>query len=84
MDDDSTASLGSLFQCLTTLTAKLDFPILNHLLAQFGAIPSFPFGCYLGAETHTHLFKTSFQVTVWSEEVSPEPPFLTIFYLYQH
>ncbi|KAK4810817.1 hypothetical protein QYF61_008789 [Mycteria americana] len=68
-DGDSTTSLGSLFQCLTTLSAK-------PLLAQLEAISSRPIASYLGEETDTHLSTTSFQVAVESDKVSPESPVL--------
>ncbi|KAK4829101.1 hypothetical protein QYF61_002052 [Mycteria americana] len=68
-DGDSTTSLGSLFQCLITLSSKPP-------LAQLEAISSCPITCYLGEETNPHLSTTSFQVVVESDEVSPQPPFL--------
>ncbi|KAK4829728.1 hypothetical protein QYF61_006189 [Mycteria americana] len=68
-DGDSTTSLGSLFQCLITLSSKPP-------LAQLEAISSCPITCYLGEETDPHLSTTSFQVVVESDEVSPQPPFL--------
>ncbi|KAK4828298.1 hypothetical protein QYF61_024963, partial [Mycteria americana] len=68
-DGDSTTSLGSLFQCLITLSSKPP-------LAQLEAISSCPITCYLGEETDPHLSTTSFQVVEESDEVSPQPPFL--------
>ncbi|KAK4821752.1 hypothetical protein QYF61_000813 [Mycteria americana] len=68
-DGDSTTSLGSLFQCFTTLSSK-------PLLMQLEAISSCPIASYLGEETNTHLATTSFQVVVESKKVLPESPFL--------
>ncbi|KAK4825008.1 hypothetical protein QYF61_022954 [Mycteria americana] len=68
-DGDSTTSLGSLFQCLITLSSKPP-------LAQLEAISSCPITCYLGEETDPHLSTTSFQAVVESDKVSPQPPFL--------
>ncbi|KAK4826991.1 hypothetical protein QYF61_013091 [Mycteria americana] len=68
-DGDSTTSLGSLFQCLITLSSKPP-------LAQLEAISSCSITCYLGEETDPHLSTASFQVVVESDEVSPQPPFL--------
>ncbi|KAK4807165.1 hypothetical protein QYF61_024285 [Mycteria americana] len=62
-DGDSTTSLGSLFQCLTTLSG-------------LEAISSCPIASYLGEETDPHLSTTSFQVVVESNKVSPQPPLL--------
>ncbi|KAK4806198.1 hypothetical protein QYF61_001121 [Mycteria americana] len=61
-DGDSTTSLGSLFQCLPTLSVK-KFPNIQSKppLAQLEAISSCPIACYLGEETNTHLSTTSFQ-----------------------
>jgi len=44
--------------------AQLEFPI-----------SSCPIASYLGEETNTHLTKTSFQVAVGSDKVSPQPPY---------
>ncbi|KAK4825624.1 LOW QUALITY PROTEIN: hypothetical protein QYF61_001304 [Mycteria americana] len=65
-DGDSTTSLGSLFQCLTTLLSKPP-------LVQLEAISSYPMACSLGDETDPHLATTSFQAVVESEKVSPQP-----------
>ncbi|KAK4811306.1 hypothetical protein QYF61_023358 [Mycteria americana] len=77
-DGDSTTSLGSLFQCLTTLSVKKFFPNIHSkpLLTQLEAISSHPIASYLGEETDPHLTTTSFQVVVESNKVSPQPPFL--------
>ncbi|KAK4826388.1 hypothetical protein QYF61_008059, partial [Mycteria americana] len=77
-DGDSTTSLGSLFQCLITLSVKKNFLIssLNVPLVQLEAISFCPITCYLGEETDPHLSTTSFQVVVESNKVSPQPPLL--------
>ena len=46
------------------------------LLVQFEAITSHPIASYLEEEADPHLATTSFQVTVGSDKVSPEPPLL--------
>jgi len=43
-------------------------------LAQLGAVLSHPIVSYVGEEADTHHTASSFQVTVESDEVSPEPP----------
>ena len=77
-DGDSTTSLGSLFQCLTTLFGEESFPNVQSKapLAQLEAISSHSVTCYLGEETDPHLATTSFQVVAESDQVSPQPPFL--------
>jgi len=72
-DGDSTTSLGSLFQCLTTLSVKKFFLISNLKLplVQLEVISSCPITCYLGEETDTHLATTTLQVAVESNKVSP-------------
>ncbi|KAK4818647.1 hypothetical protein QYF61_016618 [Mycteria americana] len=62
-DGDSTTSLGTLFQCLTTLSVKNFFRNIQSKppLEQLEAISSYPVTCYLGEETNTHLTTTSFQ-----------------------
>ncbi|KAK4829415.1 hypothetical protein QYF61_003979 [Mycteria americana] len=75
-DGDSTTSLGSLFQCLTTLSVKkIIFPNIQSKppLAQLEAVSSRPITCYLGEETDPHLTTTSFQGVVESDKVSPQP-----------
>jgi len=59
-DGDSAISLGSLFQCLNTLSEKI-FPNIQSEspLAQFEAIPSCPITSYLGEEANPHLATTS-------------------------
>ena len=70
-DGDSTASLGSLFQCFTTLSENKFFPKVQpeHPLVQLEAIPS-----NFTWETDTHLITTSFQAVVEGDKVSPDPP----------
>jgi len=77
-DGDLTTSLGSLFQCLTTLSVKNFFPNIRPkpALAQLEAIFSCPVTCYLGKQTNPHLATISFQVVEESDKVSPQPPFL--------
>ncbi|KAK4812304.1 LOW QUALITY PROTEIN: hypothetical protein QYF61_014090, partial [Mycteria americana] len=67
-DGDSTTSLGSLFQCLITLSVKKFFPNIQSKppLVQLEAIPSCSMACYLGEETDTHLSTASFQRAVRS------------------
>jgi len=62
-DGDSTTSLGSLFQCLTTLSVKKFFPNIQSkpTLMQLEVIASCPITSYLGEETNTCLTTTSFQ-----------------------
>lgn len=55
-DADSTTSLGSLFQCLTTLSTKRSFAIIN--LAQFQVIAPPSNSSYEGKETDLHLTTT--------------------------
>jgi len=76
-DGDSTTSLGSLLQCLTTLLVKRFFVIssLNLSGGLLEAISSRPIIHCLGEETNTCLTTTSFQVVVESNKVSPQPPF---------
>ena len=75
-DDDSTTSLGSQFQCLTTLSVI--FPNIQSKppLMQLEAISCHPITSYLGKETNNHLTTTTFQVVVESDKVSLQPPLL--------
>ena len=75
-DGDSTTSLGSLFQCLTTLSVKKFFPNIQSEppLMQLEAIASCPVGSFLGEETNTLLITTTFHVIVENNKVSPQPP----------
>ena len=74
-DNDSTASLGSPFQHLTTLLEK-DFFLIPNLNLPWQNLRPFHllYCCYMGKEANSHLTTTSFQGTVESDEVSPEPP----------
>ncbi|KAK4824371.1 hypothetical protein QYF61_014031 [Mycteria americana] len=58
--------------------SKEIFPNIQSkpLLMQLEAISSCPITSYLGEETDPHLSTTSFQVTVESDKVSPQPPLL--------
>ncbi|KAK4822584.1 LOW QUALITY PROTEIN: hypothetical protein QYF61_017170 [Mycteria americana] len=78
LDGDSTTSLGSLFQCLTTRSVKNFFPNIQSKppLPQLEAISSCASACYLGEQTDPHLATASFQIVVESNKVSPQPPFL--------
>lgn len=74
---DFATSLGTLLQCMTTLSVKSYSPHI-HLkapLAQPEAI-SYPFTCYLGRETEPHFTKTSFQADAEADEVLLHIPFL--------
>lgn len=76
-DNDPTTSLGNLSQCLTPLTLKNYFLVSSlNLPPQAMTIPSCPFIVGMIKETGLHLTKTSFQVVVETDEVSPEPPLL--------
>jgi len=67
---DSTTSLGSLSQCLTTLSVKKFFLISNLNLPWCNLRP-LPLSCYLEKETDSHLPTTSsFWVVVESNNVS--------------
>ena len=69
---DSTTSLGSLFQCLTTLLEK-EFFQPEPSLAQIEAVT---YCSYLREEADLHLTTVSFQRDVENNEVCPEPPLL--------
>ena len=76
-DGSSPTSLGSLFQCLTTLSEKFFSNIQPESpLAQLEAIPPSPVASYLGEEADPHLTTASLQVVVESNKVSPKPPLL--------
>ncbi|KAK4833022.1 LOW QUALITY PROTEIN: hypothetical protein QYF61_027404 [Mycteria americana] len=75
-DGDSTTSLGSLFQCLITLSVNKFFPVSNlnlpwHNLRPFSLV-------LLLVALEKRLTPTSLQppVVVESNKVSPQPPFL--------
>ena len=75
-DGDSTTALGSLVQCLMTLSLKTFFPNIQFEppLTWLEATASHPITSYLGEETNTCLTRISFQVVVESNKVSPQPP----------
>ena len=78
---DSTTSLGSPFQCLTTLSEtfrEVAFPTAQSEppVAQLEAIPSSPVTSYMREEADPQLTATSLQVVIESNMVSPEPPLL--------
>jgi len=77
-DSDPITSLGSLFQCVTTLSVMKFFPNIQSKpsLAQLEAISSHSIASYLGEEINTCLTAISFQVAVESDKVSPQPPLL--------
>ena len=64
-DSDSTTSLGSPFQCLTTLSENPNVQPESSL-AQLEAITSCPVTSYMGEEANPHLATTSFQGVVES------------------
>jgi len=71
-DGDSNTSLGSPFQCLTTLSEKKFFLISN--LNKLKAASHHPIARYSGGETNPHLTTTSLQALVDSCKVSLETP----------
>lgn len=73
---DSTVSLDSLFQCLTTISVKIFFPKIHSKppLSQLEAILSCSVTCYMGEGTNAQLATTSFQIGVESKMVSPGNP----------
>ena len=72
---DSTTSLGSPFQCLTTLSEKVVFPNIQPEppLVQLEAIPSSPITSYTREEADPQLTATSLQAVIECSKVSPEP-----------
>ena len=75
-DCDSAISLGSPFQCLTSLWEKF-FLISNlNLLSQLEAIPSSPIASYMGKEANSYLTTPSIEVVAVSDMVCPESPLL--------
>ncbi|KAK4826124.1 LOW QUALITY PROTEIN: hypothetical protein QYF61_005276 [Mycteria americana] len=77
-DGDSTTSLGSLFQCLITLSVKKNF-LISSLNLPWRNLRPFPLVLSLVTwekrPTPTSL-QPPFHVVVESDEVSPQPPFL--------
>jgi len=76
-DGDSTTFLGSLFQCLTTLSVKKFFPDIQpkSSLMQLEAISSRPVTCHQWEGTTPTLAVSTFQILEESNKVSPQPPF---------
>ena len=74
-DGDSTTSLESLFQCLTTLSVKKFFLIFNLKLPWRNLRP-FPLILSQWKETNPTLAVSTFQILEESNEVSHQPPFL--------
>ena len=74
-DGDSTTSLGSPFQCLTTLLEK-KLSLKSNLNLPWHNLKTFPLAPLLAEEADFHLATASFQVVVESNKVSPEPPLL--------
>jgi len=74
-DGDSTISLGSLFQCPTTLSEKKVF-LISSLNLPWHNLSPFPPILFLLLEKRadSHLSTTSFQAVVESNKVSSEPP----------
>ncbi|KAK4829388.1 LOW QUALITY PROTEIN: hypothetical protein QYF61_003728 [Mycteria americana] len=76
MDGDSTTSLGSLCQCLTTLSMKTFFPISNLNLPWHNLKPlPLSYGLLLGRRDRPPPLYNLLSV-VESNMVSPQPPFL--------
>ena len=72
---DSTTSLGSPFQCLTTLSVK-KFILKSNPNVPWYNLRLFPFSSfvnYMGEEANPHFATTSFQGVVESTEFFPEP-----------
>ncbi|KAK4820465.1 LOW QUALITY PROTEIN: hypothetical protein QYF61_027747 [Mycteria americana] len=75
-DGDSTTSLGSLCQCLTTLSVQKFF-LISSLNLPWCNLRPFPLVLSLitwEKRLNTHVATTSFQVVVESNKVSPQPP----------
>lgn len=74
-DSNSTTSLGSLFQCLTTFLENKFFLIsnLNSPGTHWGHFPLLHC-CYLEEKANPHLATPSPLVVVESDKVSPDPP----------
>ena len=72
-DSDLTTSLGSLFQCITTLLEK--FFLISNLNFPWHNLKPFPLilSLLLGAEADPYLATDSFQAVLESNKVSPEP-----------
>ena len=76
-DGDSTTSLGSLSQCLTTLSVKKVFPDIQPklTLVQLQAISPHPVTCHQWEEINPALAVSTFQILEESKKVSPQPSF---------
>jgi len=76
-DCDSTTSLGSLFQCLTTLCEK-KFLVISNLNLGWCNLSLLPLVLLLlpGRRDQLLLTTTSFQTVVGSSKVIIEPPYL--------
>ena len=76
-DSDSATSLGSLFQCLTTLLEN-NFFLISNLNLPWHNLRPFPLVLSLlpGEVADPHLTMTSLQAVVEIDKVSPEPPLL--------
>jgi len=70
---DSTTSLGSRFQYLTTLSEMFPNTQSEPLMVQIKAITSHAITTYSEEEANTHLTTASFQAVLESNNVSPEP-----------
>lgn len=70
---DSTTSLGSRFQYLTTLSEMFPNTQSEPLMVQIKAIASHAITIYTEEEANTHLTTASFQAVLESNNVSPEP-----------
>lgn len=76
-DNDPTTSLGRLFQCLTSYSAK-NFSLIFNLTSP-GALWGHPFSCcplFPGKRDWLSLATTSFQGVVESKKIPPNPDFL--------
>lgn len=74
---DSTTCLGSLFQCLTTLSVKTHNVQSRSLVVPLTAVFSCPLLCYLGEGAGLHLDTASFQTFLLQRvKASSESPFL--------
>ncbi len=73
---DFTTSLGSPFQCPTTLLENKLLLMSSLKLAQLESIPSSPMASYVGEEANTHLTTITLQVVIENYKVSLEPSLL--------
>lgn len=77
-NDDSTTSLGNLFQCLITLPVNFFFLIsnLNHSWCSLRLDLHCVITCYQGEENSPYPDTPFSQAVVESDELPPQPPFL--------